>query len=76
MQLCCTRLWKLLMINDVAVNSNANAAVCFLLGLIKHFLLDGRSDGASTSNARRGRQKSISAAPEIGDDFARLVKMT
>jgi hypothetical protein len=48
---------------------------CFLLGLIKHVFLDGRSDGASTSSVRRGRQKSMSTAPEIGDDFARLVKM-
>jgi hypothetical protein len=47
----------------------------FLLVLIKHVFLDGRSDGASTSNVRRGRQKSMSTAPEIGDDFARLVKM-
>ncbi|VAI57423.1 unnamed protein product [Triticum turgidum subsp. durum] len=31
-----------------------------------------RSDGASTSSARRGRPKSMSTSPEIGDDFARL----
>lgn len=33
-----------------------------------------RSDGASTSSARRGRPKSMSTSPEIGDDFARAVK--
>ncbi|XP_014756709.1 serine/threonine-protein kinase EDR1 isoform X1 [Brachypodium distachyon] len=31
-------------------------------------------NGASTSNARIGRRRSISIAPEIGDDFARAVK--
>ncbi|XP_037452883.1 serine/threonine-protein kinase EDR1-like isoform X1 [Triticum dicoccoides] len=31
-------------------------------------------NGASTSSARRGRPKSMSTSPEIGDDFARAVK--
>ena len=41
----------------------------------KHFLLDHRSDGASTSNARIARRRSISITPEISDDIVRLVKM-
>ncbi|CAL9072950.1 unnamed protein product [Musa acuminata var. zebrina] len=32
-----------------------------------------RSDGASTSDARRARRRSISFTPEIGDDIVRLV---
>jgi len=34
-----------------------------------------RSDGASTSNARIARRRSISITPEISDDIVRLVKM-
>ncbi|XP_040376413.1 serine/threonine-protein kinase EDR1-like isoform X2 [Oryza brachyantha] len=33
-----------------------------------------RSDGASTSNMRRGRRRSISITPEIGDDIASAVR--
>lgn len=32
-----------------------------------------RSEGASTSEARRIRRRSISITPEIGDDIVRLV---
>lgn len=32
-----------------------------------------KSDGASSSEARRIRRRSISITPEIGDDIARLV---
>jgi len=40
----------------------------------KHFLLDHRSDGASTSNARIARRRSISITPEISDDIVRAVR--
>ncbi|KAF0897373.1 hypothetical protein E2562_036496, partial [Oryza meyeriana var. granulata] len=33
-----------------------------------------RSDGASTSNMRRGRRRSISITPEIGDDIVSAVR--
>ncbi|XP_020088664.1 serine/threonine-protein kinase EDR1-like isoform X1 [Ananas comosus] len=33
-----------------------------------------RSDGASTSNTRRARRRSISITPEIGDDIVRAVR--
>uniref|UniRef100_A0A0D9VE69 Protein kinase domain-containing protein n=1 Tax=Leersia perrieri TaxID=77586 RepID=A0A0D9VE69_9ORYZ len=33
-----------------------------------------RSDGASTSNIRRGRRRSISITPEIGDDIVSAVR--
>ncbi|XP_072959824.1 serine/threonine-protein kinase EDR1-like isoform X1 [Typha angustifolia] len=33
-----------------------------------------RSDGASTSNTRRSRRRSISITPEIGDDIVRAVR--
>lgn len=44
--------------------------------MILYVLLDYRSDGASTSNMCRGRRRSISFTPEIGDDIVRLVNPT
>lgn len=40
---------------------------------ISYFHSNYRSDGASTSEARRIRRRSISITPEIGDDIVRLM---
>lgn len=38
-----------------------------------HVKCDCRSEGASTSDTRRIRRRSISMTPEIGDDIVRLI---
>ena len=59
--------------NTSAINI-FNPVVLLSFALIKHILLDHRSDGASTSNTHRAR-RSTNITPEISDDIVRLAKM-